>query len=164
MGWPCLDTRCLSKSLYSFPPQLEEKREDIRTVSWVDTKAGRNHSSVTVMGRKTQLGELNSTLLRSDTKGQKWGLCVTHCLCLSFHLRVMWDCVKGLTEVQVEDIQVEDVSLCFLTIAVNHRSPPVWSGTIFPYWSHASFLRSPPCLVWASTFLLWGSAPWTSQA
>ena len=55
-------------------------------------------------------------------------------------------------------------SLCPLMLSLHHRRPPDWSGTTFPWWSHAGCLRSlayPSCPINISSR---GSVPWSFEA
>jgi len=48
--------------------------------------------------------------------------------------------------------------------SLHHRKPPYWSGTAFPWWSHAGCLGSPACPPCALTCLPGGTVPRSTEA
>lgn len=72
-------------------------------------------------------------------------------------LDIVEDCIKGFTQVQINDIC--NLPLFHWCSYHSHRRPVVWSGRICPWCSHAGCPKSPPCSPSALGQLLGGSVP-----
>lgn len=95
VGRPCLDTRCPPKALLSLPSSTGQGRETTKKGSWVNIRTGRDHSSITSIGKPGFTPYFPSFLFSRITpppwhRGTRKGDCSqysTHCLCCSFLLR-----------------------------------------------------------------------------